>query len=655
MCVHAYTDNSNNALLFSPSYSVTDTAIAGWLLELQQDYPNLTLTHISGSSNSAADALSRNPAFSQHTTTPPSTLTSSDAWGLIGCVLGFQDGSLIPIFDQHSTSDFYTSDHSLNDKSDTQVVPPIFAFTGAALVLEPNANLQGKFVAAYPSDAYLSAHSSRFALREGLYFRPNGALYVPSTCVKLVLELEHNQGGHHGVAETERRVRRKFWFPHMHSLIKEYVQGCVICGRSKPSNQVLRAPLSHREFSDTQWDQVSMDFVCGLPVVAGGYDRVLTIVDRGLTKMAHFVKCKSTHTAEHIAQLFLQNVYARHGLPTKIICDQDPLFMSSFFKALMSKLRIQLCPGAVYHPQSDGQSEVTNRILKSYLLRFCEQHPSQWDKELWRAEFEYNYSQKTTGFSAFQLDMGRQPKRIEDVLLGVETAVPAVEAMFEQQQQSIQLAKAALNRAHQLAAKQHDKQSRAKQVAVGDKVYLSTLHLNIPIPGGCRKFKQPYTGPFDVIKVADSGGAATLNLPPSWLAARTWNVEYLKPYNPASNPIFSDSTVSLHDVAVQSDSVNLDLHPISVPSSGAVDVPQHVTSEGMEAATKVVDRIVNFRSKRGSNGDQYLLSFKDQPASENMWVDVSECGVLPGFGAALAVRNARIADRGKERHVSFAV
>jgi hypothetical protein len=77
----------------------------------------------------------------------------------------------------------------------------------------------------------------------------------------------------------------------------------------------------------------------------------------------------------------------------------------------------------------------------------------------------------------------------------------------------------------------------------------------------------------------------------------------------------------------------------------------------MEAATKVVDRIVDFRSKRGSRGDQYLLSFKDQPASENMWVDVPECNVLPGFAAALAVRDARITERrqsSRERHVSFA-
>ena len=458
--MHAYTDHSNNAQLFSPSFSVDDTTIAGWLLELQRDYPGLSILHVPGTQNQAADALSRNPVFLEedsndtpparqhshiaaqqthpilsqtipHTeiipddlsdtfqscdTAPSSTRTSTsgsdsdlpfpvnnpfgydtNTWLLhntplgtpaslalphressdsnsssgpeltfvdgtykfVGCVLGFSGDSLQPVFDSYTTtkntiqhdSKLYTTTATLHDKHDAQV-PPVFAFTGAALTLSPNAQLQGKFVSAYTTDAYLSSHLSSFTARDGLYFRPNGALYVPSACVKLVLELEHDSGGHHGQAETERRIRRKFWFPNMHALIKEYVQGCVLCGRSKPSNASLRAPLSFREFSDRPWQQVSMDFVCGLPAVNGGIDRILTVVDRGLTKRAHFIKCKSTHTAEHIAQLFLDYVYVHHGIPDSVITDQDPLFMSHFYKGLMSKLQIKLQPGAVYHPQS---------------------------------------------------------------------------------------------------------------------------------------------------------------------------------------------------------------------------------------------------------------------------------------------------------------
>ncbi len=666
--VHAYTDHSNNALIFTPCFSVTNTAVAGWVLELQHDYPGLSISHISGSANSAADALSRNPDFSQDTSVdhpilPDEPCTEHHADNtFIGCVLGFNSESLQPVFATETNISAYTTDTLLHDNMDTQI-PSVFAFTGAALVLSQNAQLKSKFIAAYTTDAFLSSHKSKFSCTEGLYFRPNGAMYVPSTCVKLVLELEHDQSGHHGISETERRVRRKFWFPSMHALIKEYVQGCVVCGRSKPSNNALRAPLSHRPFADIQWEQVSMDFVCGLPVVAGGYDRVLTVVDRGITKRAHFIKCKSTHTAEHIAQLFLDHIYKHHGLPKSIICDQDPLFMSAFYKGLMSKMHVQLQPTAVYHPQADGQSEVTNRILKTYLIKFCQDHPAQWHNHLWRAEFEYNFSQKTTGYSAFQLDMGRQPTRIEDVVVGTESDVPAVEQFFEQQSLAMQQAKAALNRAFQMAATQHDKHTRPLPVAAGDLVYLSTVHLNIPIPSGCRKFKQPYTGPFKVLKMSSSGGAATLDLPSTWLAARTWNVEYLKPFNPRStSSILSDESVdSLSSIAVRDDSITIGMSdPISAPSTSNSDastssvppLPTHVTSEGMQTATRVVDRIVDYRKARGKKPEQYLLSFKDQPASENIWVAVSECPVYTGFDAALSARQSRITDR---KHVTFAV
>jgi RNase H-like domain found in reverse transcriptase/Reverse transcriptase (RNA-dependent DNA polymerase) len=165
VCVHAYTDHSNNALLFSPTFSVNDTIVAGWVLELQQEYPGLTITHIPGSHNSAADALSRNPDFLTDTTpsTTSSSLYSSDSWGLIGCVLGFQGNTLEPVFDTvhspQSSSHMYTSNHSLHDAQDSNsLIHPIFAFTGAALILNPNTDLQHKFTAAYPTDAFLQAH-----------------------------------------------------------------------------------------------------------------------------------------------------------------------------------------------------------------------------------------------------------------------------------------------------------------------------------------------------------------------------------------------------------------------------------------------------------------------------------------------------------------
>ena len=134
-------------------------------------------------------------------------------------------------------------------------------------------------------------------------------------------------------------------------------------------------------------------------------------------------------------------------------------------------------------------------------------------------------------------------------------------------------------------------------------------------------------------------------------------MEYLKPYTPLSNPILSDESVdTLSSVAVQDDSIQIGQSPpistdAPITSGKVLDVvpvpplPVNVTSEGMDIATKVVDRIVDHRLARGTKPERYLLSFKDQPASENTWVSITECEIFPGFVEALAVRQSRITDR----------
>jgi hypothetical protein len=71
-----------------------------------------------------------------------------------------------------------------------------------------------------------------------------------------------------------------------------------------------------------------MDFVAGLPR-SEGKDVLMVIMDK-LTKYCHLLTLSHPFKAAEVAQLFLDNVYKLHGLPTKIITDRDPLFTSNF-------------------------------------------------------------------------------------------------------------------------------------------------------------------------------------------------------------------------------------------------------------------------------------------------------------------------------------
>ena len=73
-----------------------------------------------------------------------------------------------------------------------------------------------------------------------------------------------------------------------------------------------------------------MDFITGLPRIAGNFDSILVVVDK-LTKVAHLIPTRTTATATaDIAQLFVREIVKLHGIPARIISDRDAKFTSKF-------------------------------------------------------------------------------------------------------------------------------------------------------------------------------------------------------------------------------------------------------------------------------------------------------------------------------------
>jgi len=86
------------------------------------------------------------------------------------------------------------------------------------------------------------------------------------------------------------------------------------------------------------------------------------------------------------------NVVRLHGILTSIVSDTDKVFISSFWQTLFQLQGTLLCMSSNYHPQTDGQIEVVNRVLEQYLHCFVGLQPKTWmDWILW-AEFSYNTS-----------------------------------------------------------------------------------------------------------------------------------------------------------------------------------------------------------------------------------------------------------------------
>ena len=136
---------------------------------------------------------------------------------------------------------------------------------------------------------------------------------------------------------------------------------------------------------------------------------IAVFVDR-LTKMAHYVPYRKDVTVQQYARLFIDHVFKLHGLPEVIISDRNPKFLSKFWAELFAQLGTDLRFSTTFHPQTDGQSEVTNRVMENFLRPYMERTPHTWVQQLPLSEFAANNALSvSTGFSPFCLNEGIHP------------------------------------------------------------------------------------------------------------------------------------------------------------------------------------------------------------------------------------------------------
>jgi len=116
------------------------------------------------------------------------------------------------------------------------------------------------------------------------------------------------------------------------------------------------------------WTEVSMDFIMSLPK-SRNKSIIMLVVDR-LTKYAHFFTLLHPFTPTLVAQSVMDQIFKLHGMPTSIMSDRDPIFTSNFWQELFRLQGTKLQLSTFYHPQTDGQTEVVNKCLETYLICF---------------------------------------------------------------------------------------------------------------------------------------------------------------------------------------------------------------------------------------------------------------------------------------------
>lgn len=196
---------------------------------------------------------------------------------------------------------------------------------------------------------------------------------------------------HPGTTKMYQGLRRQFWWDGMKKEVAKFVSQCQVCQQVKAEHQKPTGLLQPLPVPEWKWDQISMDFVTGLPRTQKGYDATWVIVDQ-LTKSAHFLSIKKTFPLHRLARLYIEEIVKLHGIPVSIVSDRDSRFTSHFWGALHEALGTQLNSSTAFHPQSDGQTKQIIRTLEDMLRACVLDFHGNWDEHLPLVEFAYNNS-----------------------------------------------------------------------------------------------------------------------------------------------------------------------------------------------------------------------------------------------------------------------
>jgi hypothetical protein len=111
-----------------------------------------------------------------------------------------------------------------------------------------------------------------------------------------------------------------------------------------------------------------------------------------------------TNDTRAVIKLFKNNIFPRFGVPRLVISDGGSHFISRIFDKLLRKYGVKHRVATPYHPQTNGQVEVSNREIKQILEKTVSIFRKDWSERLTEALWAYKTAYKTPiGTTPYQL------------------------------------------------------------------------------------------------------------------------------------------------------------------------------------------------------------------------------------------------------------
>lgn len=537
---------------------------ARWV-EYLSEYGDIKIQYLAGKQMVLADALSRRPHDSDNIPQLPSPIVPID----------------------------------ITSSSSSTGLHPI----AELLVLSSStirSSLHKEIIKSYQSDpitkSLLLSPSPLITVKDGLLYK-KGKIIIPNdkTLIEKIISSFHDNplSAHNGITKTTSIIQRNYIFPNLNKLVKEYVKTCLVCQTCKSESKKPLGQLSSLPIPESRLETYSLDFIGPLPPSGPHkYNSILVVVEK-LTRLATFIPTHTNISAADTASLFFTHIVCRFGFPKVLISDRDSKFTSTFWQTLWKLTKTKFNMSSSFHPQTDGATEIINKVLKQMIRAYTDEKQTNWAEHLPYFEFAYNNSiNSTTKYTPFFLLYGQHPH-----LPNIITTSPLpplignanVETLLSDLQNTIQQVKINISKAQQSQTKYYNQHHQPHVFKLNEKVLLDSSNISVDKLGSA-KLNDKFIGPYKIIKV-NSDHSYTLQLPPHFRIHPTFHVSKLRPYH-------SSSTFARE----QDDRPE----PIITPSK-----------ELMYEVESIVDsRTVKINNK---NQKQVLVKWKHYPSSENTW------------------------------------
>jgi hypothetical protein len=144
-------------------------------------------------------------------------------------------------------------------------------------------------------------------------------------------------------------LRPQFWWTRKNREVARYVSECDTCHKVKADYMKPGGLLQPLSIPEWKWDDISMDFIVGLPLTAHKYDSIWVIVDR-LSKSAHFISVHTHYDARRYVEIYKACMLCMHGALKMIMSDRGLQFVTRFWEQVHASLGTHLIHSSAYHP-----------------------------------------------------------------------------------------------------------------------------------------------------------------------------------------------------------------------------------------------------------------------------------------------------------------